>query len=332
MNTSHQTSQAGASRHRRWPWVVAAVVIGVVVLLYGVANYFVNFALAPSPTEKQNNAFMLSDRCRDYPQVKPWMDSLRRVGGLADTFIVQSTGERHHAYLIRAPRKTNLTAVVVHGYTNCAMSVVQFAWLYHHLLHYNVVMPDLHAHGMSEGKGIQMGWKDRLDVLRWVQVADSLYADSTGHSRIVVHGLSMGAATTMALSGEKTPDDLKAYVEDCGFSSVDDEFRYELHELYGLPSFPIIPLASALCQWRYGWSFGEASMVRQVSRCHKPMLFIHGGDDHFVPTRMVYVVYKAKPAPKELYVAPGSHHAQSFKDHPKAYASRVVSFCHRYVE
>lgn len=331
MKTTENATLGKSTRHRRWPWIVAVVLLAVVAGLYAVTDYFLDYALKPERTLTSNNANALRRAYKDFPQVKPWMDSLKSAGGLTDTFIVQRTGERHHAYLIRAPRPTNLTAVVVHGYTNCAMSMVQQAWLYHHLMGYNVVMPDLHAHGMSEGEAVQMGWKDRLDVLRWVQLADSLFADSTGHSRLVVHGLSMGAATTMALSGEQTPSDLKAFVEDCGYTSVEDEFVYELRELYGLPRFPFIPLASRLCQWRYGWSFAEASMLRQVARCHKPMLFIHGGDDHFVPTRMVYPLYRAKPAPKEIWVAPGSHHAKSFKDHPREYIRRVMTFCHRYV-
>lgn len=62
---------------------------------------------------------------------------------------------------------------------------------------------------------------------------------------------------------------------------------------------------SALCKLMYGWSFGEASALKQVAKCHKPMLFIHGSKDTFVPTDMVYPLYEAKPQPKQLWIARG---------------------------
>jgi fermentation-respiration switch protein FrsA (DUF1100 family) len=61
------------------------------------------------------------------------------------------------------------------------------------------------------------------------------------------------------------------------------------------------------------------------------MLFIHGSNDSFVPTRMVYPLYKAKSGIKELWVAPGSKHARSQADHPEEYARKVEGFVSRFV-
>ena len=38
----------------------------------------------------------------------------------------------------------------------------------------------------------------------------------------------MGAATTMMTAGEDTPDQVKCFVEDCGYASVWDIFSNEL--------------------------------------------------------------------------------------------------------
>ena len=176
-----------------------------------------------------------------------------------------------------------------------------------------------------------MGWKDRLDVMRWMAVADSLFRDSTGTTRQIVHGISMGAATTMCISGENTPSYVKCFVEDCGYTSVWDEFHYEIGVMYGLPDFPLMYTTSMLCKLRYGWTFGEASALKQVKKCHKPMLFIHGDKDDFVPTSMIYPLYAAKPQPKELYIAKGSAHARSYYDHKAEYTSRVTKFVSRYI-
>ena len=44
------------------------------------------------------------------------------------------------------------------------------------------------------------------------------------------------------------------------------------------------------------------------------MFFIHGDKDTYVPTWMVYPLYEAKSAPKQLWIVPGSAHAISYKD------------------
>ena len=82
------------------------------------------------------------------------------------------------------------------------------------------IAPDLRACGDSEGNFVGMGWLDRKDVLRWIDYIIQRDPDA----EIVIHGISMGAATTMMTAGEDTPDNVKAFVEDCGYTSVWDVF------------------------------------------------------------------------------------------------------------
>lgn len=93
------------------------------------------------------------------------------------------------------------------------------------------------------------------------------------------------------------PESIKdiRFIDDCGYTSVWDEFAGELKNQFGLPEFPLMYSTSLLCKLRYGWSFGEASAISEVSKSSYPMLFIHGGSDTFVPTEMVYRLYEAKP-------------------------------------
>jgi fermentation-respiration switch protein FrsA (DUF1100 family) len=148
---------------------------------------------------------------------------------------------------------------------------------------------------------------------------------------MVVHGVSMGAATTMMTSTEPLPPGIRNihFVDDCGYTSVWDEFSGELQNQFGLPPFPLMYTSSLLCKALCGWSFGEASALNGVARCPYPMLFIHGGSDTFVPTRIVRELYGAKPEPKALWVAPGSGHACSYRDHKAEYTQRVREFLAR---
>lgn len=291
--------------------------------------YLVDYALVSAERERNSNLAQIEKR---FPELKSWLDSLQTVGALRDTFVVMpTTGKRAHALFVRSPRAKGRTAVLVHGYCDNATRMLPIARIYNRELEANVLLPDLYAHGQSDGDAIQMGWKDRLDVLHWISLAPELFRTEADSMRLVVHGISMGAATTMCVSGEQTPQYVKCFVEDCGYTSVWDEFSNEISARFSLPDFPLMYTASWLVQVKYGWNFNEASPLKQVAKCQKPMLFIHGDNDTFVPTWMVYPLYEAKPQPKALWIAHGSKHADAYGDYKEEYTHRVLEFVKKYM-
>lgn len=302
-------------------WCMLAILLVFVIGTIGGSFYMLDYSLSPEPN-RADTAFCFNRQFENYPETRPWVDSLRRIDALRDTFVTMPSGERHHAFFVR--NGSNKTAIIIHGWRDCAIDFLYLARLYERELGgYNVVMPDLHAHGLSEGDMIRMGWLDRKDILYWI----SLFQTDT----MVVHGVSMGGATTMMTSGEELPKGIKDmhFVEDCGYTSVWDEFSGELKGQFGLPEFPLMYSTSLLCRLRYGWSFGEASAIAQVGKCKYPMLFIHGDEDTFVPTEMVYRLYEAKPSDKELWITEGAQHAVSYMKHRNEYIQRVRSFVSR---
>lgn len=306
---------------RRLIWCFVSILTVLVVAIVGGSFYMLDFSLSPE-AERADTASYYRQLFADYPETRPWIDSLRRIDALRDTFVIMpENGEKHHALYVN--NGSNKTALIIHGWRDCAIKFLYLGRLYEQELGYNIVMPDLHAHGLSEGDRIQMGWLDRKDMLHWL----SIFQTDT----MVVHGVSMGGATTMMLSGEKLPEDIKDlhFIEDCGYTSVWDEFEGELKNQFGLPAFPLMHATSLLCKLRYGWSFREASAIDQVRKSNYPMLFIHGGADTFVPTEMVYRVYKAKPSKKEFWIAEGADHARSYMMHRDEYLLRIKNYLSR---
>ena len=290
-----------------------------------VGKYMCNYSLLP---EEHGND-LEGDRAKTdgrYPGIIAWYDDLHEKGIFRDTTLIGENGYRLHAVFAPAcrPAKAEGTAVVVHGYTDNHICFLNLVRMYRDSLNFNVMVPDLHYHGLSEGRAIQMGWLDRLDVRRWGEMAHNIWGDDF----LVVHGVSMGGATTMMLSGEEDlPDYFRCFVEDCGYTSVWDEFSSVLKDEFHLPPFPVMHSASIVCKKRYGWSFKEASAVKQLAKCTRPMLFIHGDKDDFVPTKFVYENYEAKTQGyKEMWIAPGSGHAMAYKDHPVEYMAHVRAF------
>ena len=310
---------------RKALYISAGIIIIILAALTAASFYMLRFSLAPDPNRRDTDSTynILYSR---FPDMKPWMDSIRAGGNLRDTFVVSPAGERQHAYYLACDDACGKTAVLVHGYKDSAIKFFYFGRMYNRDLHYNVLMPDLHAHGLSDGNDIQMGWKDADEVLNWIKVAEEIFRDDNYRTAMIVHGVSMGAATTMNVSGKDLPEYVNAFVEDCGYTSVWDEFSMQLKEMFGLPAFPLMHSTSLLCNMKYGWNFKEASPLISVSRCTRPMLFIHGDDDDFVPFSMMQPLYDAKPEPKEFWVAPGSAHANAYRDHPEEYTAVVRQF------
>lgn len=292
------------------------ILIAIFIVLIAVSEGFIQFALKPA--------------LHDAP-ASDWEDSVRQCGVLRDTCLVSNdSGESIHAWYLRADSATNKVAVLVHGYGNDGLMMGDYAEIYDRHLHYNIVLPDLHYHGQSKGNYIQMGWRDRLDVMQWCEFANRMFDCDGKGTMQVLHGVSMGAATIMCVSGETLPPYIRCFVEDCGYTSVWDEFTNELHNQFSLPPFPLLYTTSWLNKLQNGWSFSEASPLSQVAKCQLPMLFIHGGDDSYVKTEMVYRLYANKPAPKQLQIFSKSVHAMSFDDNRERYTQLVVSFVTKY--
>ena len=301
-------------------FAIPIAIVGIfAVATVGASFYMLDYSLAPD-SARRDTAFCFRELRRLHPEVTPWLDSLKAGHSLRDTFVVMPTGERHHAYYA-LNGSSHTAAIVIHGWRDCAIDFFDIARLYHQQHGCHVLMPDLHAHGLSEGDAVGMGWHDRLDILHWMEIAHSQW----GVDSIIVHGVSMGAATAMNVAGETMPSWLKSirFIEDCGYTSVWDEFGYQLRQEFGLPAFPLLYTTSLLCKLKYGWSFGEASSINKIQHSPHPMLFIHGDSDDFVPTFMVHQLYRVKPQPKRLWITKGAQHALSYTDYPEDYARQI---------
>ena len=304
-------------------YVFATIIVLCIVFVAG-AFALIDYALS---TSDRNRTLSYEYMERTYPETRPWMDSLNAIHALRDTFVVLSTGNRQHAIFVANPKAHGRTALLVHGYECDAAQMIHIAHLYERVLGYNVLIPDLYGHGQSDGDVAQMGWKDRLDIEDWLRRAPSVFHTPADSMRLVLHGISMGAATTMCVSGDPTPSYVRCFIEDCGYTSVWDESAGQLKEEFGLPSFPLMNTTSWLCQQRYGWSFDEAQQIKQVERSTKPMLFIHGDADTYVPYSMLRPLYEAKRhGRKAIFIAKDSEHAMAYRDHHKEYTEKVKEF------
>ena len=302
---------------------ILAVAVSLSSCLAG--KYMAGYALTPEPhgvadierTRHKADSLM--------PGSTAWYDSLKTIGLLKDTVIVGHNDYKIHACYVPAknPAEAEGTAIVIHGYGDNHFVFLYLVRMYRDDLNYNVLFPDLQYHGYSEGDHIQMGWFDRLDIEKWIPLAHDVFKDDF----MVLHGVSMGGATVMMTSGDELPPYVRAFVEDCGYSSVVMQFNNNRKQSFAFIPPDVLQSASLVSKKKYGWGFWEASSLKQLAKCERPMLFIHGDADDFVPTFHAYKNYEAKTKGyKELWIAPGAVHANSFAKHPEEYKQRVRDF------
>jgi hypothetical protein len=234
--------------------------------------------------------------------------------------IYSEDGLRLRGILLRNPAGGSW-AILCHGYTGHAEEMADFAREFYGR-GYQVLMPDARGHGKSEGDYIGMGWPDRRDIVCWARHL----ADGEGAKDIVLLGISMGGAMVMMASGEKLPPQVRAIVEDCGYTSAWDEFHYQLKMLYHLPSFPLLHMMDMFARRRAGYGLKEASALKQVAKCKVPMMFIHGKKDSMVPYEMLKPLYEAANCPKECLVVEQAGHGESRQAKPEEYWKRVFAF------
>ena len=98
-----------------------------------------------------------------------------------------------------------------------------------------------------------------------------------------------------------------------------------------IPPAIILPTATLLSKKRIGYSFKEASTIEQVKKSKTPTLFIHGDQDDFVPTYMVYDLYNACAADKDLLIVEGAKHAQSYLVNQELCEKTIIEFMSQYV-
>ena len=304
------------------------IVLMVVVLLivgggYGIGSYFVNYALSPvSDSDERNvdDSEKASSSAQKIIQANKQAEMKQ-----AETFAkgTKSVQVSHDGLTLHAKYKENKShnwVIVIHGYKSNNTNMMSYGMRYAEK-GYHVLLPNNRAHGDSEGEYIGMGWLDKGDIEQWIQ----WIVDKDSEAQIILHGVSMGGATTMMVSGDNV-DHVIGYIEDCGYTSVWDIFQSELSKRFSLPSFPVLDMANIVADIKAGYDFKEASSLNQVKKCQKPMLFIHGGKDDFVPTKMVYELYQNANCEKELYIVDEAGHAESKDYNPDAYWEKVFSF------
>lgn len=186
----------------------------------------------------------------------------------------------------------------------------------------SALIVDQRCAGKSGGREITFGIREHRDCLTWVDFMCRHFGPDV---KIVLTGISMGAATVLMAGGCPLPENVTGILADCGYSSAKDIIKTVIRQM-GIPAnlgYPFVKLGARI----YGhFDLEETSPMEMVKKCALPVIFYHGEADDFVPCDMSRQLYEACGSRKQLITVPGAGHGLSFPVDQEYYLQTLREF------
>ena len=298
----------GGARGRRVARKLAGVALALAVVVVLVLPWLLSFAITKAGTRPDERART------DTPAA--------RGATFEDVTFTSSDGVKLSGWYL--PSRTHaLTVVMTHGLFRSRYETLERGlrlWQQG----YGVVLYDLRRHGHSAGEFSSIGYYERRDVEAALKFAEA----REPANRVVLFGVSMGAAATLLAAAESQGDArLAGVVAESSFLSFDDTARHHIG-LTPLPTFPFAPLLIKFTAWRMNFKASDFDALRAVRAIRQPILFIGSGRDVRMPNEAVLEpLYAAAENPlKRKLVVAGATHGHAFDAAPDEYAAALAEF------
>ena len=152
----------------------------------------------------------------------------------------------------------------------------------------NALIIDQRGAGKSEGNVITFGAKESRDCISWVEFMINKFGPDV---KIIISGISMGAATVVLAAGRDLPKNVVGVLADCGYSSAREMIEKTIRE-----------------------------------KAKVPIIFLHGDADDFVPCYMSERMYEACPTPKRFVKVEGAGHGLAYIIDGEGYLKALEQF------
>jgi pimeloyl-ACP methyl ester carboxylesterase len=189
----------------------------------------------------------------------------------------------------------------------------------------NTLLVDQRAHGDSDGHTITFGILERLDCLEWVKYAVDRFGKD---QKILLSGISMGAATVLMASDLPLPPNVVGIIADSPYSSPKEILMKVCRVDMGLPAralYPLLFLGARL----FGHFGIEGGAIESVQHTKIPLLILHGESDGFVPMEMSRRIADAAASEVTLVTFKNADHCLGYVIHPQEYEEALHAFINR---
>lgn len=186
----------------------------------------------------------------------------------------------------------------------------------------NALLVDHRGHGDSDGHVTSFGILERKDCLAWIDFVIQRFGKDV---KIMIGGVSLGAATVLMAAGEQLPKNVVCALGDCSYSSPKEIIRKVVKDMRLPPAlvYPFIKLGAKL----FGkFNLEETSPVQAMQTCKIPVIILHGDADTLVPCDMAERIFNACPTKKKLVMINGAGHGLAYPKDEQAYVQAVQDF------
>lgn len=308
------------------PVIIGALVI-LVLLTFGAGYYMYRFAIL-----KRRNA------------VNYWENPIKPMKGLSDEanekmregerFIKSSNIERVSiksfdglnlsAHVLDC-ENPNAVVILAHGYRSNPVGDFSCVFEMYSKLNFAILVIDQRAHGYSEGRQIGFGATERYDIVGWAEYAKKRWSGTP----VVLDGISMGAATVMMGGSVGYPDNVRAIIADCGYTTPGAIARKVLKQWFRLPPFPIYYAAKFFVKILAKYDLDGISSAESLMKLKEqgiPVLIAHGRADGFVPYSMSeenMKVYEENDDMAEFFTVDEADHGLAFLVNRSGYMDAI---------
>ncbi len=212
--------------------------------------------------------------------------------------------------------------LMFHGYRGSAQRDLSGGVQRCFALQRNALIVDQRCSGKSDGTVITFGVNEHKDCLSWVDFMVNHFGRDV---KIIITGISMGAATVLMAAGQTLPTNVIGALADCGYNSAKDIIKKVIKQLKLPPnvSYFFVKMGAKI----YGhFDLEETSPEQAMQNCTIPVIFFHGEDDDFVPCEMSKINYDICKSKKQLVTIKGAGHGLSYLVAPETYLTSLKEF------
>ena len=311
-----------------WLYIGLALII-VLLIVWLVASYkfFQAFIVRKTSFEiiqERNN----NERQQAFIKADEASRAYLKTQKLEDVNIQSDDGLKLHGYFIQGKSGNNHVAIIAHGYVSDGTCMGENARIYLER-GYNVLLIDMRTHGQSEGKYYGMSCVEPADLVKWVAFVNQRFHNQC---TIVLHGVSMGAATILGYFRYPTDPNVKLIIEDSGFANVATIVK-EIGASFGLKFLPLMMAGMNLfIKTKAGYSLYEHNPKDAIVNAKIPGVFIHGTADTLILPHNCDEAFELYSGPKEKHIIEGATHALARNQFPKEYRQIVENALDHYLD
>ena len=305
-------------------WLVALAVWGLTLLISYICYYKTFYS--PKNRDKRNDSKSVVKKTEFIfemygEQLIKWHDEVSQLE-YKDVFIEAFDKIKLHAKYYEAKKGAPIE-ILFHGYRGSADRDMNAAVKRAIENGRNALAVDQRGGGKSMGTAISFGVNEGRDCVQWVNYA---VENIDKNAKIILCGVSMGAATVLHASGLGLPKNVVGIVADCGYTSAKEMILDTMRGM-NLPAKLLYPFSKFGAKLYGHFDIDEITPLQMVPKSTTPTIFFHGDEDTFVPCEMSKRNFEACGASNKKFVAiKGAGHATAYLTDPETYRNELFAF------